>query len=257
MIGFGFMDNTVMIYAGSAIDATFGVTMGLSTMCAAACGQICSDVAGVSFGGFIEAAANKLGLPSPSFTDDQRQMSVSKRIGLLGSVVGVFTGCSLGLVNLLFVDTEQAREHFLAQQDDLNGTGYSVSISNTRREDVTTIFVEGPAQHGLVASIIQKISALDLGIQGLEAGFANSGEHKRREFLVTRNQAQLPDEELEDIARKVLRACNDPIRSQKTSMALELAQRQKEELSEQVKRLRSKLEEVLVTVETRSSTKAV
>lgn len=34
-IGFGIMDNFVMITAGEAIDSTFGVMFGLSTMAAA------------------------------------------------------------------------------------------------------------------------------------------------------------------------------------------------------------------------------
>ena len=39
MIGFGFMDNLVMIQAGDAIDQTFGVALGISTMTAAGFGQ--------------------------------------------------------------------------------------------------------------------------------------------------------------------------------------------------------------------------
>jgi len=35
MVGFGFMDNTVMIQAGNAIDCTLGVSFGLSTLTAA------------------------------------------------------------------------------------------------------------------------------------------------------------------------------------------------------------------------------
>ncbi|EOD36166.1 hypothetical protein EMIHUDRAFT_49391, partial [Emiliania huxleyi CCMP1516] len=53
MVGFGFMDNTVMIQAGNAIDCTLGVSFGLSTLTAlraAAFGQVCSDSAGVLFG---------------------------------------------------------------------------------------------------------------------------------------------------------------------------------------------------------------
>jgi hypothetical protein len=34
-LGFGFMDNFIMILAGDQIDATFGVTLGISTMAAA------------------------------------------------------------------------------------------------------------------------------------------------------------------------------------------------------------------------------
>lgn len=44
MIGFGFMDNFIMIQAGGYIDATLGVKFGLATMTAAAMGQVVSDV---------------------------------------------------------------------------------------------------------------------------------------------------------------------------------------------------------------------
>ena len=43
MIGFGLMDQTVMLQAGNAIDCTIGVTFSLSTLTAAAFGQVCSD----------------------------------------------------------------------------------------------------------------------------------------------------------------------------------------------------------------------
>lgn len=44
MIGFGFMDNFIMIQAGGYIDSTLGVKFGLATMTAAAMGQVVSDV---------------------------------------------------------------------------------------------------------------------------------------------------------------------------------------------------------------------
>ncbi|KAJ1472793.1 hypothetical protein T484DRAFT_1838987 [Baffinella frigidus] len=59
MIGFGFMDNMVMIFMGDLIDSTLGVTFGLSTLTAAGFGQIFSDVSGVCFGGTVEALFNK------------------------------------------------------------------------------------------------------------------------------------------------------------------------------------------------------
>ena len=50
MVGFGFMDNLVMIQAGEAIDSTLGVTFAMSTLTAAAYGQVISDVSGVLSG---------------------------------------------------------------------------------------------------------------------------------------------------------------------------------------------------------------
>jgi hypothetical protein len=42
----------------------------------------------VIFGGTLEAAASKLGLPHPRLSDQQRQMSVVKFMGTAGSAVG-------------------------------------------------------------------------------------------------------------------------------------------------------------------------
>jgi hypothetical protein len=60
-----------MVKAGDLIDNTIGVQFGLATLTAAAFGQICSDVSGVAFGGVIEAAATKLGLPVADLTPEQ------------------------------------------------------------------------------------------------------------------------------------------------------------------------------------------
>lgn len=46
-IGFGILDNGIMIVAGEYIDSTLGVMLGISTMAAAGFGNIISDIAGV------------------------------------------------------------------------------------------------------------------------------------------------------------------------------------------------------------------
>eukprot|EP00929_Paragymnodinium_shiwhaense_P108603 TRINITY_DN74917_c0_g1_i1.p1 TRINITY_DN74917_c0_g1~~TRINITY_DN74917_c0_g1_i1.p1 ORF type:complete len:362 (+),score=55.00 TRINITY_DN74917_c0_g1_i1:103-1188(+) len=104
MMGFGIMDNTVMILAGDFIDQTIGVKLGLATMVAAACGQVCSDFAGVCFGGVIDTAAAKMGLPVPDVTRAQWQMTSVKRVTTAGAACGVVFGCCLGMIPLLFMD---------------------------------------------------------------------------------------------------------------------------------------------------------
>ena len=128
-----------MLHAGNAIDATLGVTFGLSTLAAAACGPVCSDMAGVTFGGVIEALASKLGLPSAHLSEEQLGTGVVKRVGLAGSLIGVFTGCSLGLLNLFIIvarleigsfsssqDTDRTRELKLAAETEASGCGARV-----------------------------------------------------------------------------------------------------------------------------------
>jgi hypothetical protein len=60
MVGFGIMDNFIMIQAGDAIDNTFGATLGIATLTAAAFGQVFSDVSGVLFGGVVERGVSKV-----------------------------------------------------------------------------------------------------------------------------------------------------------------------------------------------------
>ena len=97
MIGFGFMDNLVMIQAGDAIDNTFGVALGISTMTAAGFGQCFSDVAGNISGGTVDAAVARLNLPHHHLTEAQLDMRQTRIWRTLGACVGVVTGCLLGM----------------------------------------------------------------------------------------------------------------------------------------------------------------
>jgi Transmembrane protein 65 len=88
-VGFGFMDNAILIVAGDAIDTSLGVTLGLSTMCAAAIGNIISDVAGIMMGAAIEDwCATHLKLPVPQLTAAQRQLRSVRFANQWGTGVG-------------------------------------------------------------------------------------------------------------------------------------------------------------------------
>lgn len=108
MLGFGFMDNIVMIQAGEAIDMSLGVAFGLSTMTAAGFGQCISDVAGYTSGGIVDATVAKLNLPSHGLSLKQLEMKRSRIYNTIGGCVGVVTGCLLGMSCLLFMDTDRA-----------------------------------------------------------------------------------------------------------------------------------------------------
>ncbi|KAL3902629.1 MAG: hypothetical protein SGARI_005746, partial [Bacillariaceae sp.] len=97
-----------MITAGEAIDQTFGVALGISTMAAAGFGQCVSDVAGITSGGLVDAAVSKLNLPHHGLTQPQLGLKVSRMYTTFGASVGVLTGCLLGMSVLLFMDTERA-----------------------------------------------------------------------------------------------------------------------------------------------------
>eukprot|EP01068_Selenidium_serpulae_P003137 Selendium_serpulae@DN2899_c0_g1_i1.p1 len=107
MYGFGLMDNLIMIQAGELIDLSLGVTFGLSTLTAAAVGQIFSDVSGVCFGRAVESFAAQLGLPTPDFTHAQRELPTVRSFGTAGHCVGIILGCLTGMLSLLFMDLEK------------------------------------------------------------------------------------------------------------------------------------------------------
>lgn len=70
-IGFGFVDNAIMILAGDYIDLTLGVSLGISSMAAAGIGNTISDIAGLGLGNVVEDMCARLGLPSPILTPQQ------------------------------------------------------------------------------------------------------------------------------------------------------------------------------------------
>lgn len=104
MVAFGFVDNTVLIYAGDFIDNTMGVRFALPTLAAAAMGQVFSDTSGVLCGGTIESIALKMNLPLPGLSMAQQRMTITKVVSTSAGVLGVILGCCLGMCNLLFLD---------------------------------------------------------------------------------------------------------------------------------------------------------
>eukprot|EP00754_Rhynchopus_humris_P049252 Rhum_TRINITY_DN8287_c0_g2::Rhum_TRINITY_DN8287_c0_g2_i1::g.27072::m.27072 len=102
MVGFGFVDNFLMILCGEAIEHSLGTVMALSTLAAAGLGNMCSDVAGLGLSRFIEESAAKMGLKTPNLTVAQASMRITRSVSLAASLFGVSLGCLLGMVPLLF-----------------------------------------------------------------------------------------------------------------------------------------------------------
>jgi len=102
-VGFGFMDNAIMILAGEMIEAELGVAFGITTMAAAAIGNLISDVAGVGLGGTVEVIAAKFGCKQPALSTEQMQMRSTQLCSNMGAAVGVALGCFLGMFPLLLM----------------------------------------------------------------------------------------------------------------------------------------------------------
>merc|ERR1719347_2490692 len=104
-IGFGFLDNFIMIMAGEYIDITLGAKLGISTMAAAALGNTMSDMMGIGSAWYVESWAGRLGAYPPDLSPDQLEMASSRVAGNIGRAFGVALGCLIGMFPLLFIDS--------------------------------------------------------------------------------------------------------------------------------------------------------
>jgi hypothetical protein len=224
MVGFGFMDQTVMIQAGNAIDCSIGVTFGLSTLTAAAFGQICSDTAGVLFGSTVDSFFRAIGLPRANLSIAQKTLPIVKRIGLAASLGGIIFGCCLGLVNLLFIDTDRSSVLKLQAFNEENEFAFSIEASNADRDDATILTVRGPDMDGLLASMTAALTARGVSLKELHAArrpvnaddnvdASTSQEMIEDVFVVVQHgtKKQIPDDELDDLAQALLEATFAPV----------------------------------------------
>jgi len=112
-VGFGLLDNGIMILAGEYIDHTIGVTLGISTMAAAAVGNLISDIMGLGLAGYVEAIATRFGFEAPAMSTRQASMWKTKYSAYFGRGIGIAIGCVLGMFPLLFIDPvdDEEKEH--------------------------------------------------------------------------------------------------------------------------------------------------
>lgn len=109
-IGFGILDNGIMIVAGEYIDVTIGAVLGISTMAAAALGNLISDVAGVGSAGYIETLVSKIGIRTPDITPVQSDLTSVRWATGLGRAIGISLGCIIGMLPLLFFRNKDGEE---------------------------------------------------------------------------------------------------------------------------------------------------
>jgi len=103
------MDNAILIIAGDYIDTNLGVTLGISTLCAAAIGNVFSDLAGIGCAASIEDfCATTLKLPVPRLSSAQRQLRSVRMYSQGGMAIGMTFGCLLGMIPLLYIDSNKA-----------------------------------------------------------------------------------------------------------------------------------------------------
>eukprot|EP01012_Entosiphon_sulcatum_P020556 TRINITY_DN2548_c0_g1_i4.p1 TRINITY_DN2548_c0_g1~~TRINITY_DN2548_c0_g1_i4.p1 ORF type:complete len:244 (+),score=24.12 TRINITY_DN2548_c0_g1_i4:435-1166(+) len=109
-VGFGFLDNCILICAGESIDRTVGAALGLSVLASAALGNTLSDVSALGLGSMVETAANKLGLPQPNMSYEQSHLPITRRFVKFGQLLGIIIGCILGMFPLLLLGEDKANK---------------------------------------------------------------------------------------------------------------------------------------------------
>lgn len=80
------------------------------TMAAAALGNALSDVAGIGSAWYVEKWANHFGVKYPNLTRTQVDMTSTKFATTSGRAFGVFLGCILGMIPLLFMNTKKCQD---------------------------------------------------------------------------------------------------------------------------------------------------
>ena len=115
-MGFGWLDNSLMLLFGDTIDRTFCVSLGFSTMAAAALGNAGSDVAGVFASSRVEKVAGKFGFGYPELSDKIQQSASYRKVKACGAAFGVFIGCLLGMWPLLGYDPKKGERQRIAEK---------------------------------------------------------------------------------------------------------------------------------------------
>lgn len=109
-LGFGFLDNSIMLCAGEYIDLTLGATLGISTLAAAAFGNLISDVAGIGMAGTVENNIKRFLGQSSVLTSAQREMPKARYYQFFGRCVGICVGCLFGMWPLLLYSKDVKEE---------------------------------------------------------------------------------------------------------------------------------------------------
>ncbi|XP_011862962.1 PREDICTED: uncharacterized protein LOC105559353 isoform X2 [Vollenhovia emeryi] len=96
-VGFGFLDNFIMIIAGDQIELILNQRFPISTMAAAALGNTVSDVIGIGSVHYVEIFAQRIGFEAPKLTLGQLNLPRTRIAANLGRVIGVTIGCIIGM----------------------------------------------------------------------------------------------------------------------------------------------------------------
>uniref|UniRef100_A0A183CHE0 Transmembrane protein 65 n=1 Tax=Globodera pallida TaxID=36090 RepID=A0A183CHE0_GLOPA len=124
-IGFGVLDNMIMILAGEYIDQYLGILLCISTMAAAALGNILSDLAGVGLAHYVEQFVSHLGFKQPVLTPAQLESKKARLTVNAARAFGLTVGCLIGMFPLLFFDSPECTKEGRRSRPTVNASTQS------------------------------------------------------------------------------------------------------------------------------------
>jgi cell division septum initiation protein DivIVA len=137
----------------------------------------------------------------------------------VGSLLGVITGCTLGLVNLLFIDTTRSDSLKLQAFGEEQEFKFTIEASNALRDNATALTVKGPDIDGLLASMTAALSVRGCSIVEIHAQRVPGGADDESEqmihdvfYVVDRETgSQFEDDDLETLAEALLDSTRSPM----------------------------------------------
>jgi len=154
----------------------------------------------------LESLAKAAGLPNSNLTAAQRSLPFVKRNRLLSQALGVFLGCSIGLINLFFIDHERSSSLKLKQQTEDNEFAFEVEASNDD-PDFTSFIIRGPDNDGLLAAITSAFAVRGCAILSVSAKRLSNGMVEDSFAVIDqKSRNSLDDDDLENISRVILEA---------------------------------------------------
>jgi len=101
--GFGLIDNFLMLTFGDIIDLTLSQKLGVSMLFSAGLGNVFADSVGAWTSDIIEKFSDKFTPKSAKLTHEQLMMKSVRRRNTIFRIVGISSGCVVGMFPLLFL----------------------------------------------------------------------------------------------------------------------------------------------------------
>ena len=162
-----------------------------------------------------------------------------KRNRLLSQAAGVLFGCTLGLLNLFFIDTERSSHLKLQQLSEDNEFAFEVEANNDD-PDSTELTIRGPDNDGLLASVTASLSLGGYSILYVSAHKLKDGSIEDKFRVVDQGTKKRIDDDLRKVSELVLDATKE------NSLLLKAQVNELESLNEHLRKRVEHLESVLV-----------